>query len=243
MNLTRCPKATSAAVLCLGTLLALPASGVAADAGGTAAAGSGGTVVPPAGSPALQASQVALLGRRQKVVGQIGGGAAGGAVLLQRSDAGAGWVTVARSQATIAGTFTAIWKTDRSGRFTLRAVPAGSGTASAAVVAPTAPVTVYRSAIATEYGPSSGRRTEQTACGVVLTRKTLGVANRTLPCGTLVEVYYRGRTLSMPVIDRGPYANNADWDLTYAAARAVRFNGLDQIGTVRTGSVSLARRR
>ena len=49
----------------------------------------------------------------------------------------------------------------------------------------------------------------------------MGVANRTLRCGTLVNVSYRGRRLIVPVIDRGPYANGADWDLTTEAARVL----------------------
>ena len=53
-------------------------------------------------------------------------------------------------------------------------------------------MTVYPSAIATWYGPR-GARAERTACGVSLTQTTLGVAHRTLPCGTRVELYYRGR--------------------------------------------------
>ena len=82
---------------------------------------------------------------------------------------------------------------------------------------PSVTVTVYRPSIATLYGPGFyGRRT---ACGVVLRRNTIGVANRSLPCGTPVAIYYRGRTWSCPVIDRGPYANGADWDLTMATGR------------------------
>jgi Lytic transglycolase len=76
-----------------------------------------------------------------------------------------------------------------------------------------------RGAIATWFGP--GFYGQRTACGQVLTPITLGVANRTLPCGTLVSVGYRGRRLTLPVIDRGPYANNAAWDLTAGAARAL----------------------
>jgi rare lipoprotein A (peptidoglycan hydrolase) len=55
----------------------------------------------------------------------------------------------------------------------------------------------------------------------MLTPTLLGLANRTLPCGTLVSVGYRGRRLTLPVIDRGPYANGAQWDLTFGAARAL----------------------
>ena len=40
----------------------------------------------------------------------------------------------------------------------------------------------------------------------------------------------------VPVIDRGPYANHADWDLTEATGRAMGING-----TARIGAVSLPR--
>jgi rare lipoprotein A (peptidoglycan hydrolase) len=52
-----------------------------------------------------------------------------------------------------------------------------------------------------------------------------------------VALYYQGRTMVVPVIDRGPYANNADWDLTDATARAL---GID--GTATVGAVSLPRK-
>ena len=75
----------------------------------------------------------------------------------------------------------------------------------------------YRPAKATWYGP--GFFGNRTACGTVLTHKTLGVANRHLACGTQVALRYRGRTLVVPVIDRGPYSRGVDFDLTYATAR------------------------
>ena len=49
----------------------------------------------------------------------------------------------------------------------------------------------------------------------------VGVASRTLPCGTLVLVNYKGHRLTVPVIDRGPYSNGATWDLTWGAASAL----------------------
>ena len=45
------------------------------------------------------------------------------------------------------------------------------------------------------------------------------VANKHLACGTQVALRYRGRTLVVPVIDRGPYSRGVDFDLTYATAR------------------------
>jgi rare lipoprotein A (peptidoglycan hydrolase) len=83
-------------------------------------------------------------------------------------------------------------------------------------------------AVATWYGPGLyGRRT---ACGIPLRRFTVGVAHKRLPCGTRVIFYYRGIFKSVPVIDRGPYASNASWDLTAAAARDL---GLRRTGRLR----------
>ena len=45
----------------------------------------------------------------------------------------------------------------------------------------------------------------------------VGVAHRTLPCGTLVTFRYGGRTVTVPVVDRGPYVSGRTWDLTCGA--------------------------
>jgi hypothetical protein len=70
------------------------------------------------------------------------------------------------------------------------------------------------------YGPG-GEYGRRTACGLTLTTRTLGVAHRTLPCGTLVQFRYRNpgdgltRTITVPVIDRGPARwTGRNWDLT-----------------------------
>src|SRR5690242_9441673 len=60
--------------------------------------------------------------------------------------------------------------------------------------------------IATWFGP--GFYGQETACGQKMTPMIVGVASRTLPCGTLVLVSYKGHHLTVPVIDRGPYAHN-----------------------------------
>ncbi len=91
-----------------------------------------------------------------------------------------------------------------------------SGTSTAATPAHT----VHPTGIATWFGP--GFFGKKTACGQTLTPGVVGVANRTLPCGTLVKVGYHGRTLTIPVLDRGPYSHiGADWDLTAGAAHAL----------------------
>lgn len=88
---------------------------------------------------------------------------------------------------------------------------------------------VHRSGIATWFGP--GFYGQTTACGQMLTPAVVGVANRTLPCGTLVRVTYHGHALVVPVLDRGPYANHADWDLTAGAAQALDITETVRIGT------------
>jgi rare lipoprotein A (peptidoglycan hydrolase) len=110
------------------------------------------------------------------------------------------------------------------------------GTSSSPGAGPAAPrARVGRTAIATWFGP--GFYGQTTACGQTLTPVVVGVANRTLPCGTLVRVSYKGNRLTLPVIDRGPYANGADWDLTAQAARALGIEDTVRIRARVVGSV------
>jgi rare lipoprotein A (peptidoglycan hydrolase) len=88
---------------------------------------------------------------------------------------------------------------------------------------------------ATWYGPGFYGHT--TACGQKLTRKLVGLASRTLPCGTLVRISYRGHVITAPVLDRGPFGNGATWDLTAGAAHALEIKETVRIGTQVVGSV------
>ena len=78
-------------------------------------------------------------------------------------------------------------------------------------------VALMRYRTATWYGP--GLYGNRTACGKRLRRGTLGVAPKSLPCGTPVTFYRAGRFVTVPVIDRGPFRRGVAWDLTAAAAR------------------------
>jgi peptidoglycan lytic transglycosylase len=110
------------------------------------------------------------------------------------------------------------------------------GVSSAPGVRPTPLHSTTRKALATWFGP--GFYGQTTACGQTLTPAVVGVANRTLPCGTLVKVGYHGRRLTLPVIDRGPYGNNgADWDLTAEAARTLGIEDTVHIRARVVGSV------
>jgi hypothetical protein len=84
-----------------------------------------------------------------------------------------------------------------------------------------------RSARASWYGP--GFYGTRTACGQVLRPQTIGVAHRSLPCGTAVRFLYRGQQVVARVIDRGPYARGRTWDLTNGARTALGFDGSDLV--------------
>ncbi len=86
----------------------------------------------------------------------------------------------------------------------------------------------YRLAGASWYGGGGSL-----ACGGELTGATMGVANKTLPCGTLVTLRYGGREVSVPVVDRGPYVAGREFDLTEATKRALGFEGVGDVWSTR----------
>jgi len=70
------------------------------------------------------------------------------------------------------------------------------------------------------YGP--GFYGNRTACGVVVLEKhVIGVAHRSLPCGTRVTFRHDGKTVVTRVIDRGPYVAGRIFDLTRGACAVV----------------------
>ena len=155
------------------------------------------------------------------------------AVAVERLDAATGtWTVLARTTAAPDGVYSVPWRTSGLGPHRVRAVLDRDGSASAAATtAPVLGITVHRPAMATWYGPGFyGRRT---ACGQRMSATLHGVAHKTLPCGTKVSLLYRGRRLTVPVVDRGPYAAGMQWDLTVATATALRFTHTDRVGAVR----------
>lgn len=90
--------------------------------------------------------------------------------------------------------------------------------------------------LATWFGPGLFGR--HTACGQLLTRQLVGVASRSLPCGTLVAFNYHGREVVAPVVDRGPYRSiGANWDLTLRAAKLLKMGGTARLGAKVIGHV------
>jgi rare lipoprotein A (peptidoglycan hydrolase) len=231
-----------------GLALAVPASAVAAGTGGVSAPaseppppGSGAPSAeaePPDGVP-VTAPRTAFVRQRVRISGKARK-ARRKVVRLEHRRSGAAWAVVARVRADRRGGFRAVWRPRRAGGYELRA-RIGRGTRSnggtsvplqvdANTSGTALRLTVYEPAIATWYGPGFWGRT--TACGQVLEEETVGVAHRELPCGTEVQIAYKRRTIVVPVIDRGPYANNADWDLTQAAAEQIGMTGTSRIGAM-----------
>jgi hypothetical protein len=89
-------------------------------------------------------------------------------------------------------------------------------------------LSVYRLAGASWYGGGGSL-----ACGGYLTSATMGVANKTLPCGTMVTLRYGGRTVRVPVVDRGPFVAGREFDLTEATKRALGFEGVGLVWSSR----------
>jgi hypothetical protein len=227
------------------SLAAASSGGSAPSSSGAAGAGSGGgQTLAPTAQPAnltvtaagdgmtISTTASAILRQGLTVTGSVSSASAGQTVEIELWGAKTHWIwqPVATAPVAANGTFAAVWPTNHIGRFSIRAVT-GSGTgASTSASVPTVSVTVFRPSVATLYGP--GFYGHKTACGVVLRRNTIGVANRTLPCGTPVAIYYQGQTVIVPVIDRGPYAYGADWDLTMATGRVLGMTETETIGAV-----------
>jgi rare lipoprotein A len=111
----------------------------------------------------------------------------------------------------------------------------GAGAPAPSAPTPATSARVRPVGIATWFGP--GFYGKRTACGQTLTPGVVGVANRTLPCGTLIKVGYGGHALTVPVLDRGPYSHiGADWDLTAGAAAALGITETVRIHTRVVGS-------
>jgi hypothetical protein len=123
-------------------------------------------------------------------------------------------------------------RTRYRGRFTLRYVPSRLGTqhlrvrfagdsASARTAAPSGLLTVYQQTVASWYNDAGG-----TACGF---HAGMGVASKSLPCGTKVRFTYGGRTVTAVVDDRGPFVGGRSWDLNQNTAAALGFGGVATI--------------
>jgi hypothetical protein len=239
------------APLAIGSLAALrivsPAVGAdaaATDAAATGsaadAAGSTGTLLQSAGAsfrplaPArgrlsfvrLHAKLDVLEGSAASIGGALVPGRGGHLVELQHRQEGR-WRTVVRSFTGGRGRFRLAYTPSRLGEQAVRLVFPGDH-AERPSTRRLGMLSAFRLAGASWYGGGGGL-----ACGGSLTGSTLGVANKTLPCGTLVTLRYGSRSITVPVIDRGPYVAGREFDLTEATKRALGFEGVGDVWSSR----------
>lgn len=206
---------------------------VPASAGAQATAPpTGGTPTPPPTPFSLSGAGHVLLGQAVRFRGAVERSDSGRAVAIEQLDPlTLAWSPVATSAVAPDGSFVASWHPRHSGRFQTRAVVDRDGaSAGASGASPELALNIYKPAVATWYGP--GFYGKRTACGIKLTRDLVGVAHRRLPCGTNVALRYHGRILVVPVVDRGPFENGADWDLTAGAAKAIGFTETSRLGAL-----------
>jgi rare lipoprotein A len=171
-----------------------------------------------------------LAGKAIVVRGALRPAGAGRAVSLQLARSGGGWKTVDHDRTDRHGRYILVWRAARTGTKRVRVHFGGTRELSSSRhLAGTAHI--YRRALASWYGP--GLYGGHLACGGTLTPGTLGVANKSLPCGTKVTLHYRGRTVRVPVVDRGPYVGAREFDLTAATKARLGFGSTGTVLTTR----------
>jgi peptidoglycan lytic transglycosylase len=164
-----------------------------------------------------------LAGHRGVLRGRVLPGVAGRTVSVAARRHGH-WRTAGHARTHAGGRFRLAVHARGTGSSPLRVTFRGDG-ANAGTQRRAGRLNVFRPSLASWYSLNGGHL----ACGGTMTSGTLGVANKSLPCGTMVTFRYRGRSVRVPVIDRGPYSGGREWDLSGATARALGFGG---VGTV-----------
>ncbi len=156
------------------------------------------------------------MGRRAVVRGRIQ--PAGSTVALQIRGK-KGWKTLDRARTDASGTYVLRDRVKRplSARARVKVVSGPEGSRGIGRL------NVYRSAYASWYGP--GLYGGHLSCGGTLDAGDLGVAHKSLPCGSKVTLRHRGRVIRVRVIDRGPYVGGREYDLTEATAQRLGFEG------------------
>jgi peptidoglycan lytic transglycosylase len=192
---------------------------LAVSADRAAARAANATSRPGAGDLAIARRRLNVVAGRRAVVSGHVAGAAGRTVTVERRR-GSGWAALARD------------RTDANGRFAVRFRPRDPGSAQVRVRSGgdrrrVGRLNVFRHAQASWYGP--GLYGGHLGCGGTLTPGTLGVANKTLPCGAKVTLRHRGRIVRVPVVDRGPYSGGREFDLTAATKNRLGFSGAGTI--------------
>jgi rare lipoprotein A len=168
-----------------------------------------------------------LDGRSATIVGTLMPRLAGRRIVLQLRRSRHGWRTVAATHTGARGRYRLHLRMSALGSLPARVLFAGDARARGSHRR-LGLLSVFRLAGASWYGGGGSM-----ACGGSLTSSTLGVANKTLPCGTLVTLRYGGHMVRVPVVDRGPYVAGREYDLTEATKRALGFEGTGEVWATR----------
>ena len=216
-------------------LLTLPAITAASDGGTGSNSGGGATyeTAPADAKISLTVASGAWVGRATRIRGRSAQLAGRTVAIERRRSRRSEWVPVGSVRVGDDGRFATRWTPRSTGRHQLRALPASASSAGSGddgTASRVERLIAYRGVTSTWYGP--GFYGNRTACGQRLTTETLGVAHKTLPCGTRVALRANGRSITVPVVDRGPYADGVTYDLTRATA--------DRLGVMHTARIGAA---
>ncbi len=175
----------------------------------------------------VRSAQLNVLdGHRVNIAGTLSPHLVGRSVTLQAMGR-RGWQTIARTRTGVDGRFRLRYDPHRTGSERVRVRFAGDP-ADRPSHRRLGSLNVFRLAEASWYGGGG-----TLACGGSLTSSTLGVANKTLPCGTLVTLRYGSRSIRVPVVDRGPYVAGREFDLTEATKDALGFGDTGAVWSTR----------
>jgi hypothetical protein len=216
--------ALATGVLLTGAAAAVPSAAHGQTEGGAAAA------APQSNKVSVSVKRHQLAGKRIKFGGKLEAGTAGRSVLIQQRS-GKGWKTVARTRTREGGQFSAYWRPGKAGRASIRAFVRGGEGVAPAVRVLKGGITVYVPRMASWYGP--GLYGNKLACGGRLSPGTVGVAHKSLPCGTKITLHHKGRTVRTKVIDRGPYVGGRVYDLTAATKQKLGFGSTGTVWATR----------
>ncbi|MBI2691935.1 MAG: hypothetical protein HYX29_08340 [Solirubrobacterales bacterium] len=191
--------------------------------GGAAARGANPVVAEAARKPKIDGTVLrsrSIAGSAISVQARLAGVGRGKAHVRMsvRASGSKKWRVVAADNVRGGKKFKLSWRGGKPGRYMTRVSVRKFGRSASDR---TGRVYVFRKGNASYYGP--GLYGGVLACGGTLAPGTVGVAHKTLPCGTRVTFNVGGRVVTAPVIDRGPFIAGRDWDLTTALRNKLRF--------------------
>lgn len=236
-RMRRLPAGSLPLIVATIVLVAVP---IARAAGDDPAAGHGGTPVgsapiarEAARSPKIIGELVksrSISGSAIKIRGRVYGTGRGRAhVRMSVRHAGSRkWRVVSTGNIRTGERFTLGWRGGSAGRYMTKISVRKFGKTD---VDRTGRAYIFRRSFASYYGP--GLYGGALACGGRLSPSTVGVAHKTLPCGTRVTFKVGSRLVTTRVIDRGPFIAGRDWDLTTGLKHKLGFGSTGAVYATR----------